>query len=235
MTLPDAPEPFRAASWAWYELASAAEAMPGTAMTAMPTAMDGAASSRDFFMLSSWNGVAGDPACRESSNAVLRAFDARRHIGLPAIRKGPGRGAAARGPDEETRQWRSAARRLRNHQTRPAMRTTPRTTRAASRPTAFSTRARAPPVQVTVRTASAGDRALGALTVSDSRTFWEFAAWAGLATAGLVTFGVISHHLVTGGLVPTAAVPLVYAAAMAAEAVPALVGVVGVLQLAALV
>src|SRR3954464_7937796 len=98
MTLPDAPEPFRAASWAWYELASAAEAMPGTAMTAMPTAKDGAASSRDFFMLSSWNGVAGDPAWRESSNAVLRAFDARRHIGLPAARESPGRGSAGRGP-----------------------------------------------------------------------------------------------------------------------------------------
>jgi hypothetical protein len=55
------------------------------------------------------------------------------------------------------------------------------------------------------------------------RAFWMFAASAGLATAGLVTFGVISYHLVTGGLVSTAAVPLVYAAAMAAEAVAALV------------
>jgi hypothetical protein len=55
------------------------------------------------------------------------------------------------------------------------------------------------------------------------RAFWLFAASAGLATAGLVTFGVISYHLVTEGLVSTAAVPLVYAAAMAAEAVAALV------------
>src|SRR4051794_11085643 len=55
------------------------------------------------------------------------------------------------------------------------------------------------------------------------RAFWEFAGSAGLATAGLVTFGVISYHLVTGGLVSTAAVPLVYAAAMAAEALAALV------------
>ncbi len=54
------------------------------------------------------------------------------------------------------------------------------------------------------------------------RAFWTFAASAGLATAGLVTFGVISYHLVTGGMVSTAAVPLVYAAAMAAEAVAAL-------------
>jgi MFS family permease len=55
------------------------------------------------------------------------------------------------------------------------------------------------------------------------RAFWLFAASAGLATAGLVTFGLISYHLVTDGLVSTAAVPLVYAAAMAAEAVAALV------------
>jgi MFS-type transporter involved in bile tolerance (Atg22 family) len=55
------------------------------------------------------------------------------------------------------------------------------------------------------------------------RAFWMFAGSAGLATAGLVTFGVISYHLVTAHLVTTAAVPLVYAAAMAAEAVAALV------------
>jgi MFS family permease len=54
------------------------------------------------------------------------------------------------------------------------------------------------------------------------RAFWLFAGSAGLATAGLVTFGVISYHLVTTGLVAPAAVPLVYAAAMAAEAVAAL-------------
>jgi MFS family permease len=54
------------------------------------------------------------------------------------------------------------------------------------------------------------------------RAFWMFAASAGLATAGLVTFGVISFHLATDGLVSPAAVPLVYAAAMAAEAVAAL-------------
>jgi MFS family permease len=54
------------------------------------------------------------------------------------------------------------------------------------------------------------------------RAFWMFAASAGLATAGLVTFGVISYHLVAAHLVAPAAVPLVYAAAMAAEAVAAL-------------
>ena len=53
------------------------------------------------------------------------------------------------------------------------------------------------------------------------RAFWLFAAAAGLTTAGLVTFGVISYHLVAAHLVGAAAVPLVYAAAMAAEAVAA--------------
>src|SRR4051812_15711433 len=76
MTLPEAPEPFRAPSWAWYEVASAADAMPGMAMTAMPTAMDGAASNTDFFMLSSWNGVAGDPAWGELEHC---SWSLRRH------------------------------------------------------------------------------------------------------------------------------------------------------------
>ena len=54
------------------------------------------------------------------------------------------------------------------------------------------------------------------------RPFWLFAASARLATAGLVTFGLIGYHLATEDLVPTAGVPVVYAAAMAAEAVAAL-------------
>jgi len=40
---------------------------------------------------------------------------------------------------------------------------------------------------------------------------------------GLMTFGVISFHLVDASLVNTAVVPLIYAAAMGAEAVAALV------------
>ena len=54
------------------------------------------------------------------------------------------------------------------------------------------------------------------------RTFWLFAAAAGAATAGLVTFGVISFHLTRENVVPVATIPLVYAAAMGAEAVAAL-------------
>jgi MFS family permease len=53
------------------------------------------------------------------------------------------------------------------------------------------------------------------------RQFWLFAA-AGAATAGLVTFGVIGYHLTRDRVVPVAAVPIIYAAAMAAEALAAL-------------
>ena len=53
-------------------------------------------------------------------------------------------------------------------------------------------------------------------------SFWLFAAAAGSATAGLVTFGVISFHLTRDQVVPVTTVPLVYAAAMAVEALAAL-------------
>ena len=52
--------------------------------------------------------------------------------------------------------------------------------------------------------------------------FWLFAAASAATTAGLVTFGVISYHLSKDGVVPVAAIPLIYAAAMAAEAIAAL-------------
>jgi MFS family permease len=54
------------------------------------------------------------------------------------------------------------------------------------------------------------------------RRFFLFAFSAGATTAGLVTFGLIGYHLATEDLVPTAGVPVVYAVAMAAEAVAAL-------------
>ncbi len=52
--------------------------------------------------------------------------------------------------------------------------------------------------------------------------FWFFAASSAAATAGLVTFGVISFHLAREKLVSDAMVPVVYAGAMAVEAVAAL-------------
>ena len=57
--------------------------------------------------------------------------------------------------------------------------------------------------------------------------FFRYALAAGLTTGGLVTFGIIGYHLTVDGLVPVAGVPVVYAGAMAVEAVAALaVGVV---------
>ncbi len=53
--------------------------------------------------------------------------------------------------------------------------------------------------------------------------FYAFALSSGLGTLGLMTFGVIGFHLVDAALVETAVVPLIYAAAMATEAVAALV------------
>jgi MFS family permease len=54
------------------------------------------------------------------------------------------------------------------------------------------------------------------------RTFHVYALACALTTAGLMTFGVVSFHLVHEHLVRAAVVPLVYAAAMAAEAVASL-------------
>lgn len=52
--------------------------------------------------------------------------------------------------------------------------------------------------------------------------FWFFAASSAAATAGLVTFGIISFHLIRDQIVAVPTVPLIYAVAMAVEAVAAL-------------
>jgi MFS family permease len=54
------------------------------------------------------------------------------------------------------------------------------------------------------------------------REFWLFAAAAAAASGGLVTFAVISFHLTQGHVVSVAVVPLIYAVAMASEALSAL-------------
>src|SRR3954454_20995421 len=54
------------------------------------------------------------------------------------------------------------------------------------------------------------------------RTFYVYAVACALTTVGLMTFGVISFHLVHEQLVTAALVPVVYAAAMGAEAVASL-------------
>ncbi|WP_307807873.1 MFS transporter [Nocardioides xinjiangensis] len=55
-----------------------------------------------------------------------------------------------------------------------------------------------------------------------SPDFFRYALAASLTTGGLVTWGVIGYHVTVDGLLPVAAVPLLYAAAMAVEAVAAL-------------
>jgi len=52
--------------------------------------------------------------------------------------------------------------------------------------------------------------------------FLRLALGTSMCTAGLVTFGLIGFHLVQAELIATAGIPLLYAAAMAAEAVVAL-------------
>ncbi|UUZ59135.1 MFS transporter [Nocardioides sp. B-3] len=53
--------------------------------------------------------------------------------------------------------------------------------------------------------------------------FFRYAFACALTTGALVTFGIIGYHLTVDKLVPVAAVPVVYAGAMAVEAVAALV------------
>jgi MFS family permease len=55
------------------------------------------------------------------------------------------------------------------------------------------------------------------------RVFWRYAMFSAVTMAGFATFGLIGFHLVDAGLVSPQAVPLVYAGAMAADAVAALV------------
>ncbi|MFC9930584.1 MFS transporter [Streptomyces sp. NPDC127190] len=54
------------------------------------------------------------------------------------------------------------------------------------------------------------------------RTFWTYAAFTAATTTGFATFGVLSYHLVQRHLLSTAWVPVLYAAAMAVDAVAAL-------------
>ena len=54
------------------------------------------------------------------------------------------------------------------------------------------------------------------------RAFWTYALFTAVTMVGFTTFGVLSYHQVHRGLVPVAAVPLIYAAAMVADALAAL-------------
>ncbi len=52
--------------------------------------------------------------------------------------------------------------------------------------------------------------------------FWTYAAFTAATTSGFATFGILSYHLVERHLMAAAWVPVLYAAAMAADAVAAL-------------
>ena len=52
--------------------------------------------------------------------------------------------------------------------------------------------------------------------------FWAYSAFTATTMIGFSTFGVLSFHMVTSGILSAAAVPLIYAAAMGADAVAAL-------------
>ncbi|MET7930979.1 MFS transporter [Streptomyces sp. NPDC005349] len=54
------------------------------------------------------------------------------------------------------------------------------------------------------------------------RAFWTYAAFTAATTTGFATFGVLSYHLVEQHLLSAAWVPVLYAAAMAVDAVAAL-------------
>lgn len=55
------------------------------------------------------------------------------------------------------------------------------------------------------------------------RAFWIYLAFTCLGVTGFATFGLLSFHLSEQSLVPTAAIPVVYAAAMAVDAIAALI------------
>lgn len=52
--------------------------------------------------------------------------------------------------------------------------------------------------------------------------FWRYAAFTAVTTSGFATYGVLSFHLVTHGMLATAWVPVLYAGAMAMDALAAL-------------
>ncbi|MER8083626.1 MFS transporter [Streptomyces sp. NPDC058316] len=52
--------------------------------------------------------------------------------------------------------------------------------------------------------------------------FWRYAAFTAVTTSGFATYGVLSFHLVTHGMLATAWVPVLYAGAMAVDALAAL-------------
>lgn len=55
------------------------------------------------------------------------------------------------------------------------------------------------------------------------RSFWKYSVFSAATMVGFTTFGVLSFHQVQEGIVPVAAVSVIYAAAMAVDALAALI------------
>ncbi|MFJ9822879.1 MFS transporter [Streptomyces sp. NPDC101160] len=92
----------------------------------------------------------------------------------------------------------------------------------------FWLRARVPDPEAYEREAAATAAAAGpapergAAEARLPRAFWSYAAFTAATTTGLATFGVLSFHLVQRHLLASTWVPVLYAAAMAVDAVAAL-------------
>lgn len=54
------------------------------------------------------------------------------------------------------------------------------------------------------------------------RAFWAYSGFTAMTMAGFATFGILSFHMVERGILPAEAVPLLYAGAMAVDAIVAL-------------
>lgn len=89
----------------------------------------------------------------------------------------------------------------------------------------FWLRARVPDPEAYEREAAAAagpPREQGAGDARLPRAFWSYAAFTAATTTGLATFGVLSFHLVQRHLLSATWVPVLYAAAMAVDALAAL-------------
>ncbi|MFJ9680076.1 MFS transporter [Streptomyces sp. NPDC101194] len=78
--------------------------------------------------------------------------------------------------------------------------------------------------QPAVYEGAAGAAAAGTETGSGRlpAAFWRYAAFTAVTTSGFATYGVLSFHLVAHGMLATAWVPVLYAGAMAMDALAAL-------------
>jgi MFS family permease len=122
---------------------------------------------------------------------------------------------------------------IRAHVPDPGVYDSPAEPAAGDQPIPEAVTAPSPPVEAT-RPEAEGSRPPGprgglrgwfadAVGAGLPREFFRYATAAALTTGGLVTFGIIGFHLTVDGLVPIATVPVVYAGAMAVEALAALV------------